>query len=82
MRQKPRMWVVNTLTVIMLVSNALITPGTVLCIGPGHHCGIKQRRHQSHEQREAIFEHFAAAAKSTVVFRMCGRIADATQYSE
>jgi hypothetical protein len=36
-RLKLRMWIANSLMAILLVSGALITPGTVLCIGPGHH---------------------------------------------
>ena len=41
MRRKLRMWVANSLAVIVLVSGALVTPGTVLCIGPGHHCHLE-----------------------------------------
>ena len=41
MGRELRRWVAYSLAAIVLVSGALITPGTVLCIGPGHHCHLE-----------------------------------------
>ncbi len=40
-KQTARSAAVNVLTMIILVGSALTAPGTVLCLGPGHHCHLE-----------------------------------------